>query len=204
MVQDGGETGNDVLTAKKPRNYISNKEMMAEIVAYQTAHHEALKRGEEPPRCPDSIGRMIVLICTRLADRWNFVGYSWKDEMISEGTLNCSKAVLKFNSRKSSNPHAYFSTIAFNSFRKIIGVEQRQNATKHVNLDYLNLFDEMMPANAASSPAQSDGLQRHYDVIERFERTLADKKKKLTRKKVATKKKVAVKKRVATKRGKSE
>lgn len=166
-------------------HYVNNKELLAAIVEYKKDHEQAAKDGKEPPRVPENIGRMIWLICERLGNRWNFVNYTYKDEMVAEAAMNCVGAVVKFNPKKSSNPHAYFTMCAWRAMIRTIGKEQKQHAIKHKNLEHMDvLFDEVMPAKSAGgigtdSRSSSDGMRRHYEVIEKYEEKLT--KKKLTK-----------------------
>lgn len=163
------------------RLYVSNKDMCAALVAYKKDYNKALKEGVEPPQIPDTIGKMIWLICERLSTRWNFSGYTYRDEMVADGIENCVNAVLKFNAKKSENAHAYFTLVAWRAFIRRISKEQKQHAIKHKNLENMQiLMEELMPGSnsAATDSSQSDGVRRHYEVIEKYEEKLTKKKMK--------------------------
>lgn len=160
------------------RNYVNNAELLADIKKYKRDHNRALRDKKTPPQCPNSIGVKIWLICSRLGDRWNFINYSFKDEMVADAAENCCGAVLKFNPRKSTNPHAYFTMIAWNAFVRRIGKEQKQNAIKHANLENMDvlLMDEL-GQQRSSGEMDEDGRRRHYEVIAKYEEKLKKKKK---------------------------
>jgi hypothetical protein len=176
------------------RLYVSNKEMCAALVEHKKRHVKALKEGLEPPQIPDTIGKMIWLICERLSTRWNFSGYTYRDEMVADGIENCVAAVLKFNHKKSENAHAYFTLVAWRAFIRRIGKEQKQHAIKHKNLENMQiLMEELLPGSntAATDSSQSDGVRRHYEVIEKYEEKLLKKKKPLTSAPAKAKKKTS-------------
>ena len=92
---------------KKPTNYIDNKKFYTEMVIYRRLCDEAKEKGEERPIVSRYVGECIMMIATRLATRPNFVGYSYKDEMISDGIENCLMYFRNFDPAKSKNPFAY-------------------------------------------------------------------------------------------------
>jgi hypothetical protein len=187
------------------RQYVSNKDFCAALVEYRRIYNKAVKEGAPLPQIPNTIGKMIWLICERLGTRWNFANYTYRDEMVADGIENCVNAVLKFNAKKSENAHAYFTLVAWRAFIRRISKEQKQHAIKHKNLENMQvLMDEIMPgSNAASTDSsQSDGVRRHYEVIEKYEEKLHKKKLKPKGKSPSKKgiKKRVVKKKSATRK----
>jgi hypothetical protein len=89
---------------------------------------------------PPYIGKAILVICTNLAKKSNFSGYTeqYKQEMISDACLDCVCAVDKFDTNRFFNPHAYFSKIAWNAFIRRITSEKKQTYIKHKN--YVNEY----------------------------------------------------------------
>ena len=61
------------------------------------------------PKIPDYIGECFMLIAKNLANKPNFSGYSFKEEMISDGVINCVLYMHNFNPDKFTNPFAYFT-----------------------------------------------------------------------------------------------
>jgi len=76
---------------KKPKertHYVDNKKLYTEMIVYLNKLNEAKEQGlkdKDLPRIPEYVGKTIYLIATRLATKPNFAGYSYKDEMISDG-----------------------------------------------------------------------------------------------------------------------
>lgn len=42
------------------------------------------------------IGQCILDICYNLANKYNFIGYTFKEEMIEDAVENCVKAAINF------------------------------------------------------------------------------------------------------------
>jgi DNA-directed RNA polymerase specialized sigma subunit len=116
------------MMAKKrvTRNYVNNKDLLEALIAYQKDCREAEDAGEERPRVPDYIGTCIYQIATRLATKPNFSGYSYKEDMISDGIENCLLYINNFNPEKSQNPFAYFTQIIWYAFLRRIQKEKKQ------------------------------------------------------------------------------
>jgi hypothetical protein len=108
------------------RNYVNNKDLLAALVEYQKKCKEAEDSGEDPPRVPNYVGECIFQIATRLATKPNFSGYSYKEDMISDGIENCLQYINNFDPEKSSNPFAYFTQIIWYAFLRRIQKEKKQ------------------------------------------------------------------------------
>ena len=108
------------------RNYVNNKDLLDALIAYQASCREAEDEGEGRPRVPDYIGECIYQIATRLATKPNFSGYSYKEDMISDGIENCLLYINNFNPEKSTNPFAYFTQIIWYAFLRRIAKEKKQ------------------------------------------------------------------------------
>lgn len=110
----------------RKRNYVNNKDLLEALINYQKDCREAEDQGEITPRVPDYIGKCIYQIATRLATKPNFSGYSYKEDMISDGIENCLQYINNFNPEKSQNPFAYFTQIIWYAFLRRIQKEKKQ------------------------------------------------------------------------------
>lgn len=110
----------------KKRNYVNNKDLLESLIEYKEACKEAEDSGEDTPRVPDYIGECIFMIANRLATKPNFSGYSYKDDMISDGIENCLQYIHNFDPEKSKNPFAYFTQIIWYAFLRRIQKEKKQ------------------------------------------------------------------------------
>jgi len=113
-------------TKPRKKNYVNNKDLYEALIAYKGRIKEAEDSGDEIPRVPDYIGKCIYQIATRLATKPNFSGYSYKEDMISDGIENCLQYINNFNPEKSQNPFAYFTQIIWFAFLRRIQKEKKQ------------------------------------------------------------------------------
>lgn len=114
------------MARRKTRNYVNNADLLEALINYQKDCREAEDAGEGRPRVPDYIGTCIFQIATRLATKPNFSGYSYKEDMISDGIENCLLYINNFNPDKSHNPFAYFTQIIWYAFLRRIQKEKKQ------------------------------------------------------------------------------
>lgn len=114
------------MARRAKRNYVNNRDLLEALIEYQKKCKEAEDSGDEAPRVPDYIGKCIYQIATRLATKPNFSGYTYKDDMISDGIENCLKYMHNFDPEKSQNPFAYFTRIIWNAFLQRIKKEKKQ------------------------------------------------------------------------------
>lgn len=114
----------------KKKNYVNNKDLLESLIQYKEQCREAEESGDKIPQVPDYIGKCILLIAQRLATKPNFSGYSYKEEMISDGIENCLQYMHNFNPEKYSNPFAYFTQIIWYAFLRRIQKEKKQTYIK--------------------------------------------------------------------------
>jgi len=167
---------------KSTVHYVNNKQMYDTMKVYIKAVRKSKREKIEPPRIPEYIGECLYLICNKLSLKPQFSGYTWRDEMISDGIENCIVAIDNFDPRKSNNPFAYFTMIAWNAFIRRIQREKKQTYIKHKNMQNIYVTDEILAEfNIANS-----GDEKSDDIIKNFEDKLQASKKK---KKKSSKKK---------------
>ena len=127
-----------ILNSEKP-NYIDNKEFLAAIVKHGIAIRRAKKLKTEAPQISDYLGECFIKIANHLAFKANFINYTYRDEMISDAIENCLIYVDNFDPKKSSNPFAYFTQIAYYAFIRRIQKEKRHLQTKYRYIESLDL-----------------------------------------------------------------
>ena len=114
----------------KAEHYVDNQRFLEEISEYQKFRIDAKDKGEEPPPCPEYIGECFLKIANRLSYRPNFINYTFRDDMISDGIENCLQYLDNFNPSKSKNPFAYFTQIIYFAFVRRIQKEKKQVTIK--------------------------------------------------------------------------
>ena len=83
---------------------MANEEFRVAMVAWKVTLAEAEASGDPKPGVTEYIGKCFLDIATHLSYRPNFIGYSYREEMISDGIENCLMYCSNFDPKKSSNP----------------------------------------------------------------------------------------------------
>ena len=96
-----------------PNHYVNNAEFLAALLDYKAQVQKAKDAGLDIPPISNYIGDCFIKIARHLSYKHNFINYSYKDEMISDGIENCLAVVKNFDPEKSKNPFAYFTQIIF-------------------------------------------------------------------------------------------
>ena len=103
-------------TKKKPEHYVDNKQFLQAMIEYKKSCVLAESKNELKPPVSNYIGECFLKIANHLSYRPNFINYTYKEEMISDGIENCLQYVSNFNPDKSNNPFAYFTQIIYYAF----------------------------------------------------------------------------------------
>ena len=108
--------------------------MQYALEQYMNELNTARKEGKTLPQIPKYIGECYWKLCQKMANRPNFYGYSFKDEMILDGIENCISAIENYNfEHPLKNPFGYFSRIAWRAFLRRIDKEKKQAYIKQKN-----------------------------------------------------------------------
>lgn len=165
-------------------NYVDNKQLYAVILDYKAKVAEAKANETTKPQIPNYVGECILLIAQRLSTKPNFVNYSYRDEMVSDGIENCISYFDNFDPAKSDNPFAYFTQIIYYAFLRRIQKEKKQVYIKHKATENSMLFNELVEQGEGEdlsfSPVDFDS-ENVSDFIKAFEEGID--KKKVKRKK---------------------
>jgi DNA-directed RNA polymerase specialized sigma subunit len=129
-------------TKKKSEHYVNNKEFLAAMVEYKKLVDKAKKAGKNNPRVPDYVGECFLKIANHLSYRPNFINYTYRDDMISDGIENCLQYLNNFNPATSNNPFAYFTQIIYYAFIRRIQKEKKQTTIKQRMIQEAN-YDDM-------------------------------------------------------------
>ena len=117
--------------AAKKEHYVNNKEFLAAMTAYRKGVRKAEREKKDKPPVTDYIGTCFLKIANHLSYRPNFINYTFRDDMVSDGIENCLQYLDNFNPAKSSNPFAYFTQIIYYAFIRRIQKEKKQTTIKH-------------------------------------------------------------------------
>jgi DNA-directed RNA polymerase specialized sigma24 family protein len=111
-------------------HYVNNPDFLQALKDYKEKVKAAEASGAERPQVSNYIGECILKIANHLSYKANFINYSYRDEMISDGIENCLRYVDNFDPEKSSNPFAYFTQIIYFAFLRRIAREKKQSVIK--------------------------------------------------------------------------
>ena len=158
-------------TKTKKEHYVNNKEFLEGMKAYKKRCRDAKKEGIPKPPVDNYLGGCFLKIANHLSYRPNFINYTFRDDMISDGIENCLQYLKNFNPAKSNNPFAYFTQIIYYAFIRRIQKEKKQSNIKYrmieqanidefavlpgdTNNDYKNQFLEFLRKNKPSTEEQ--------------------------------------------------
>ena len=125
------------------KHYINNKEFLKALIEYQADIVRCEKEGLKKPYVTEYIAMCFLQIAQRLSYRPNFINYTYKDDMISDGLENCLAYMHNFNPEKSTNPFAYFTQIIYYAFLRRIQKEKKQQYVKYKYFDQKAGFEQM-------------------------------------------------------------
>ena len=167
-------------------HYVDNKHLYQVIIEHKQNIKDAEANGQPKPIIPNYVGHCILLIAKRLSLKPNFVNYSYREEMISDGIENCISYFDNFDPAKSSNPFSYFTQIIYYAFLRRIEKEKKQAFIKYKCLQLNDLDGKVVNWLKQDGEASSYGefLQKHFALTENDIEKLEpkDKKKRKQRK----------------------
>jgi len=114
-----------------PKHYVDNEKFFKEMKKWKQRILDAREVEDPDPPTTDYIGECFLKIATHLSYRPNFINYTYRDEMISDGIENCLQYVKNFNPEKSQNPFAYFTQIIYYAFLRRITKEKKQTHVRN-------------------------------------------------------------------------
>jgi len=128
---------------EKGTHYVNNAEFLEAMKEWKNKCKEAEELGDPQPPISNYIGECFLKIANHLSYRPNFINYTYREEMISDGIENCLQYASNFNPEKSKNPFAYFTQIIYYAFIRRIQKEKKQQHVKHKIIENMSI-DVMM------------------------------------------------------------
>ena len=128
---------------QKGAHYVNNAEFLEAMKEWKGKCKEAEELGDPQPPVSNYIGECFLKIANHLSYRPNFINYTYREEMISDGIENCLQYCSNFNPEKSKNPFAYFTQIIYYAFLRRIQKEKKQLEIKGKILERSG-YDEVM------------------------------------------------------------
>ena len=170
---------------KKPEHYVNNKEFLHAMIDYRKSVNKSKRLKQNKPPVPNYVGECFLKIANHLSFRPNFINYTYRDDMISDGIENCLQYLDNFNPKTSNNPFAYFTQIIYYAFVRRIQKEKKQTTIKHRMIQNAN-YDDMtlQPGEDREFKNQfTEFLQKNLPQEEPVKKTTTKKKKKVIKKK---------------------
>lgn len=102
-------------------------------------------------RITEELGKMFLMLAERYAQRSNWRGYTYVDEMKGQAILQLAQIGLQFDESKSENPFAYYTAAVTNSFTRVLNIEKRNQ----------NIRDDILEDNGLT-PSFTRQNQQEY------------------------------------------
>jgi len=160
-------------TPKKQKHYINNPDFLRALIEYKESKELSTKNNTAPPPIPNYIGECFMKIAEGLSHKPNFINYTYRDEMMSDGIENCIMYFDNFDPTKSKNPFAYFTQIIYYAFLRRIQKEKKQTYVKYKATEQMGILDEMELMEFDDGTSKQFEL---YDNIAEFIETYEDAK----------------------------
>ena len=176
------------LKAKQKPHYVDNKKFLVAMTEWRLKYDKAEKAKRKQPAVTNYIGECFLKIANHLSYRPNFINYTYRDDMISDGIENCLQYMSNFNPNKSNNPFAYFTQIIYYAFIRRIQKEKKQTIIKQKlimksgldelvsqetdNQDYQNAYADFLRKNmievAPDKPKEKKPRKKKVSKLEYF------------------------------------
>ena len=162
-----------MITTKPKKHYINNAAFLQSLIEYKER-----KLNNPNEVIPNYIGECWMKIAEGLSHKPNFISYTYRDEMISDGIENCLMYFENFDPLKSSNPFAYFTQIIYFAFIRRIQKEKKQLYVKYKATEQMGILDEFdtMESTEGGATRQFELYDNIAEFIENYE--IGQKKKK--------------------------
>jgi hypothetical protein len=148
------------MAIKKPKQYVNNADFLQALVEYQDKVKISKSNNTPLPAIPNYIGECFMKIAEGLSHKPNFINYTYRDEMISDGIENCLMYFSNFDPTKSKNPFAYFTQIIYFAFLRRISKEKKQTYVKYKATEQMGILDEFEMMEL------EDGTTRQFELYD--------------------------------------
>lgn len=123
------------------------------------------KFSKDHGRITENLGRMYIKLSERYAQRSNWRGYTYIDEMRGQAILQLSQIGLQFDESKSENPFAYYTAAVTNSFTRILNIEKKN---QNIRDDILEEHGLTPSSTRQNSYEYAEEIARQADLYKNF------------------------------------
>ena len=106
------------------------------------------KFSKDHGRITENLGKMYIKLSERYAQRSNWRGYTYIEEMRGQAILQLSQIGLQFDESKSENPFAYYTAAVTNSFTRVLNLEKKNQNIRDDLLENAGLTPSMTRQNS--------------------------------------------------------
>lgn len=115
------------------------------------------KFSKDHGRITENLGKMYIKLSERYAQRSNWRGYTYIEEMKGQAILQLSQIGLQFDESKSENPFAYYTAAVTNSFTRILNLEKKMQ----------NIRDDLLEENGLTPSMTRQSSQEYAEETAR-------------------------------------
>jgi hypothetical protein len=115
------------------------------------------KFSKDHGRITENLGKMYIKLSERYAQRSNWRGYTYIEEMKGQAILQLSQIGLQFDESKSENPFAYYTAAVTNSFTRILNLEKKMQ----------NIRDDLLEENGLTPSMTRQNSQEFAEEVAR-------------------------------------
>lgn len=119
----------------------------------------AIRAAKEKGHVTDELIKMISIIAERYSFKGNWVGYSFREDMVRAAIANLYVNALKFNQESYSNAFAYYTQAIHNSFLQYLAEEKNHRRIRDALL-----------IDAGSNPSynflEAEKDESHFEITE--------------------------------------
>jgi len=123
------------------------------------------KFSKDHGRITENLGKMYIKLSERYAQRSNWRGYTYVEEMRGQAVLQLSQIGLQFDESKSENPFAYYTAAVTNSFTRVLNIEKKNQNIRDDMLESHGLTPSLTRQNQqeyAEENARQAELYKHF------------------------------------------
>lgn len=117
------------------------------------SHSKQGKFNLERGSITNKLAKMFILMVNKYAQRGNWRGYTYLDEMKGQALLQLAQMGLQFDEYKSDNPFSYYTASVSNSFTRVLNLEKKNQ----------DLRDDLL-IDSGSSPSFSRQLAVENEI----------------------------------------
>jgi DNA-directed RNA polymerase specialized sigma24 family protein len=150
----------DTTDKKKSKNYIENDTVYKQILEWKTEYDKVFEDTGEHIGVSEDLTKSIYTIANQLSNRYNFNGYSFRDDMIQDAMYVILKYMRNYDITK-TNPHAYITTCCWNAFTNRINIEKKDMIKKYKH--YVNFVE-----TNADTLASESGSAIDYEIVDQM------------------------------------